>query len=145
MILLCVQGFLQAVYSASFQLVSRRLATNIKNVLFKKILLQDVAYFDGTSSGALLSRLTNDINMLMQPINSSLSLLLSNILMLIGGVVMCYVKSYKLSMLAFVTVGPIMFLWDIYAQWSRSLNRQVLASWGDANAIGKLKNKFNYM
>ena len=38
-------------------------------------------------------------------------------------------------MLAFVTVGPIMFLWDIYAQWSRSLNRQVLASWGDANAI----------
>ena len=76
-----------------------------------------MAFFDGTTSGHLTSRLTNDVNMMMQPIQSSLSQLLQNILMLVGGLVMCYYTSYQLSMLAFVTVGPIMYLWDLYANW----------------------------
>jgi ABC-type multidrug transport system fused ATPase/permease subunit len=130
-----LQGFFSAVYSAAFNLVSRRLMTHIKNTLYKKILFQDVAYFDGTTSGALLSRLTNDINMMMTPINTSLSLLLSNVLMLLGGVFFCFLKSFRLSMLAFVTVGPIMFLWDQYALWSKRLNREVLASWSEANSL----------
>jgi len=48
---------------------------------------------------------------------------------------MCYYTSYQLSMLAFVTVGPIMYLWDLYASWSRRLNRLMLAAWGEANSI----------
>ena len=76
-----------------------------------------MAFFDGTTSGHLTSRLTNDVNMMMQPIQSSLSQLLQNILMLFGGLIMCYYTSYQLSMLAFVTVGPIMYLWDLYANW----------------------------
>ena len=38
-------------------------------------------------------------------------------------------------MLAFVTVGPIMYLWDLYAKWSKRLNRQMLASWAEGNSI----------
>jgi ATP-binding cassette subfamily B protein len=73
--------------------------------------------------------------MMMQPIQSSLSSLISNAFMLVGGLVFCYVKSYRLSMLAFVTVGPIMYLWDLYAAWSKRLNRQMLASWAEGNSI----------
>ena len=69
---------------------------------------QDVAFFDGTTSGHLTSRLTNDVNVMMEPIRSSLSTLLYNLITLVGGVTMCYVTSYQLSLLAFVTVGPIM-------------------------------------
>jgi ABC-type multidrug transport system fused ATPase/permease subunit len=84
-----------------------------------RILAQDVAYFDGTESGRLISRLTNDLDLMMAPIQSSLSSLLSNVLLLIGGMIMCFIKSYRLSMLAFVTVGPITYLWEQYAQWSK--------------------------
>ena len=70
--------------------------------------------------------------MMMQPIQSSLSRLLQNIIMLCGGLVMCYYTSYQLSMLAFVTVGPIMYLWDLYADWSKRLNRLMLAAWSEA-------------
>ena len=38
-------------------------------------------------------------------------------------------------MLAFVTVGPIMYLWDLYAQWSKRLNRQMLSAWAEGNSI----------
>ena len=61
-------------------------------------------YFDGTTSGHLTSRLTNDVNVMMEPIRSSLSTLLYNLITLVGGVTMCYVTSYQLSLLAFVIV-----------------------------------------
>merc|ERR1711959_890193 len=133
--IMAVQGALSAMYSAFFAQVSRQLVFTVRNTLFEQILIQDVAFFDGTTSGHLTSRLTNDVNMMMQPIQSSLSQLLQNLLMLIGGLLMCYYTSYQLSMLAFVTVGPIMYLWDLYANWSKRLNRLMLAAWGEANSI----------
>jgi len=73
--------------------------------------------------------------MMMEPIQSSLSSLLSNILILVGGLVMCFVNSYRLSMLAFVTVGPISYLWDQYAQWSKGLAREMISYWAEGNGI----------
>ena len=101
---------------------------------YKSILSQDIAYFDGTESGRLISRLTNDLDMMMSPIQSSLSSLLNNILILIGGMIMCFIKSYRLSMLAFVTIGPITYLWNLYAQWSKGLAREMLAYWAEGNS-----------
>jgi ABC-type multidrug transport system fused ATPase/permease subunit len=120
---------------AIFTLISRRLKFTIRNQLLERILNQDIAYFDGTESGRLISRLTNDLDLMMSPIQSSLSSLLSNVLILIGGMAMCFIKSYRLSMLAFVTVGPITYLWDQYAQWSKGLAREMLAHWAEGNSI----------
>lgn len=97
-IVMIVQGAISTLYSAIFTLVSRRLKFTIRNTLFEKILIQDVAYYDGTESGRLLSRLTNDLDLMMSPIQSSLSSLLSNCFILFGGLIMCFIKSYKLSM-----------------------------------------------
>lgn len=133
--LMLVQGAISTLYSAIFTLVSRRLKFTIRNTLLEKILAQDVAYFDGTESGRLLSRLTNDLDLMMSPIQSSLSSLLSNVLILVGGMIMCFVKSYRLSMLAFVTVGPISYLWEQYAKWSKGLAREMISFWAEGNSI----------
>lgn len=90
------QGAVSTLYSAIFTLVSRRLKFTIRNALLERILSQDVAYFDGTESGRLMSRLTNDLDLMMAPIQSSLSSLLSNVLLLVGGIAMCFYHSYRL-------------------------------------------------
>lgn len=135
LIIMIVQGAVSTLYSAIFTLVSRRLKFTIRNTLLEKILSQDVAFYDGTESGQLLSRLTVDLDLMMSPIQSSLSSLLSNILILFGGLIMCYVKSYRLSMLAFVTIGPISYMWEQYAQWSKGLAREMLSFWAQGNGI----------
>uniref|UniRef100_A0A7S1B3Y3 Uncharacterized protein n=1 Tax=Corethron hystrix TaxID=216773 RepID=A0A7S1B3Y3_9STRA len=129
------QGAFSTLYSAIFTLVSRRLKFTVRNALLEKILAQDVAYFDGTESGRLISRLTNDLDMMMSPIQSSLSSLLSNCVILLGGLFLCFLKSYRLSMLAFVTVGPISALWEQYALWSRGLAREMLSHWAQGNSV----------
>lgn len=48
---------------------------------------------------------------------------------------MCFANSYRLSMVAFVTVGPISYLWEQYAQWSKGLAREMLSYWAEGNGI----------
>ena len=48
---------------------------------------------------------------------------------------MCFIKSYRLSMLAFVTIGPITYLWNMYGSWSKGLAREMLAYWAEGNSI----------
>mmetsp|Transcript_4911 Transcript_4911/g.4858 ORF Transcript_4911/g.4858 Transcript_4911/m.4858 type:complete len:496 (+) Transcript_4911:437-1924(+) len=72
---------------------------------------------------------------MMSPIQSSLSSLLSNVLILVGGLVMCFWKSYQLSMLAFVCIGPISYCWEQYAIWSKGLAREMLSHWAEGNSL----------
>jgi ABC-type multidrug transport system fused ATPase/permease subunit len=134
-VVMILEGAISTLYSAIFTLVSRNLKFNVRNALFEKILAQDVAYFDGAESGHLISRLTNDLDMMMSPIQSSLSELLRNLLIMFGGMFFCFWKSYRLSMLAFVTIGPISFCWESYALWSKGLAREMLSYWGEGNSI----------
>ena len=134
-LVMVAQATLLTLYSAILTLVSRRLKFTLRNALLEKILIQDVAYFDGTESGRLISRLTNDLDLMMAPIQSSLSSLLSNVLILFGGLAMCFVKSYRLSMISFITIGPISALWEQYAHWSKGLAREMLSYWGEGNSI----------
>ncbi|KAJ1460980.1 P-loop containing nucleoside triphosphate hydrolase protein [Pelagophyceae sp. CCMP2097] len=133
--LMVLQGLCRAGYSAAFSVVSRTILYEVRTELFKAVVRQDVAFFDGTTSGHLTSRLTNDAQTMMAPIDSSLSSLLYNVIMLFGGVVMCFTTSYTLSMLAFVVVGPIMYCWDLYGNWSKNLSRKVLSAWAEANSV----------
>jgi ATP-binding cassette subfamily B protein len=75
---------------------------------------------------------------------SMLTTLLNNGILLIGGLVMCFYTSWRLSMLAFTTIGPIVYLTNTYAKWSRGIYRDILAAQGDANssatqAIGNIR------
>jgi ABC transporter transmembrane region len=133
--IMVVQGAISTLYSAILTLVSRRLKFTLRNSLLERILVQDVAYFDGTESGQLISRLTNDLDLMMSPIQSSLSSVLSNMLILFGGMIMCFTKSYRLSMISFITIGPISALWEQYAQWSKGLAREMLSYWAEGNSI----------
>jgi len=83
---MALQGFFSAGYSAAFGVVSRRILFAVRTKMFNNVLGQDVAFFDGTTSGHLTSRMTNDVNTMMEPIRSSLSTLLYNSITLTGSV-----------------------------------------------------------
>jgi len=106
--------------------------------------VQDVAFFDGNSSGQLTSRLTNDVNFMVTPIQSMLGTLVSNSILLVGGVALCFYTSWRLSILAFTTVGPVIHVTQMYATWSQSLNRKIFSALSAANgyateAIGNIR------
>jgi ABC-type multidrug transport system fused ATPase/permease subunit len=128
-------GIFGGAQSLGFNIMGRRLANTIRNKLFRGMLHQDVAFFDGNTSGQLTSRLSTDAREMVSPIQTAMGSLLSNLIRLIGGVVLCFYTSWRLSMLAFTTVGPIITITQVYAGWSQGLNRQIYAALGAANGI----------
>ena len=70
--------------SLLFNIVGRRLSNTLRVQLFNGIVIQDVAFFDGNSSGQLTSRLTNDVSFMVAPIQSMIGTLLSNGISLLG-------------------------------------------------------------
>jgi hypothetical protein len=77
-------GFIGGLQSLCFSIVGRKLANTIRCRLYKGIIVQDVAFFDGNASGQLTSRLTNDVGTMVTPIQSMLGTLVSNTILLIG-------------------------------------------------------------
>ena len=129
---------------ACFSLVGQRLNYKVRTGLLKNILRQDIAYFDGVNTGDLLSRLSYDCTNLTAPCNTVMSLAAQNLVVILGGLVMCFLVCWRLAMVSFAVVMPITFLIKRYARWSQTLNREISAMLGLASnaaneALGNIR------
>jgi ATP-binding cassette, subfamily B, multidrug efflux pump len=107
-----VLNFAQSYIMATVtQKISKRMRTNIA----EKMNRLPLKYFDSTSHGDILSRVTNDVDAIGQTLNQSVGTLVSAITMLVGSLVMMFLNSWILaltsigaSLLGFVLMMVIM-------------------------------------
>jgi len=91
-------------------------------------------YFDQQPRGELLSRVTNDISNISQSLQQTLSQLLTSLLTVIGVVVMMFVISPLLALIALVTIPLAMLITKLIGKRSQG---QFIAQWthtGDLNS-----------
>eukprot|EP00667_Euglena_gracilis_P002894 EG_transcript_2901 len=119
----------------SVGVVTRRINTSLRELLFHKFLVQELAFFDSYSTGELTARMTNDVNAMVEPLRTVFNSLLANSVLLLGGLVMCVITSWKLSLVLLTAAGPILHITGLYTRWANRLNRHVLESLADANAV----------
>lgn len=131
-VLALVTGSIQ---SLAVEIVQRRITCDMRSVMFESLIKQDIAFFDGTMTGQLTSRMTNDVAAVVQPVRQIMNTLLTNILRLAGGLFMCLFTSWKLTILASTLIGPIVYLTGVYASWSKKVNLAIRVNMADANAI----------
>lgn len=113
-----LQGFIMATVT---QKVTKKMRTDIS----KKINKLPLKYFDNTSHGDILSRVTNDVDTLGQTLNQSIVSLVSAITLLVGTIVMMFVTSWILALVAIAaSVVGFMLLLVIVANSQKYFNRQ---------------------
>eukprot|EP01052_Picozoa_sp_SAG31_P012903 SAG31_NODE_764_length_12262_cov_26.578887_9_plen_228_part_00 len=87
------------------------------------------------TTGQLVSRLGQDLQQMLQPLNWALSQLLQNLLSLGGGLFMCLFVSWKLSMLAFTSIFPVIVITQTYGEWSMKIWLAIRVALGDAQSV----------
>ncbi|WP_307311550.1 ABC transporter ATP-binding protein [Neobacillus driksii] len=90
------QGFIMAT-------VTQRVSKNLRSDLSTKINRLPLKYFDSTSTGDVLSRVTNDVDMIGQTMNQSLSTLVSAITMFLGSLIMMFYTNWIMAIAAIVS------------------------------------------
>jgi ATP-binding cassette, subfamily B, multidrug efflux pump len=91
-----IQGFIMAT-------VTQRVSKNLRSDLSTKINRLPLKYFDSTSTGDVLSRVTNDVDMIGQTMNQSLSTLVSAITMFLGSLIMMFYTNWIMAIAAILS------------------------------------------
>lgn len=88
--------------------VSMKVSYRFRQDISRKINRMPLRYFDGTSQGDVLSRVTNDVDTVSQTLNQSLMQLITSVTMLIGVLIMMLSISWLMTLAALVIV-PLSF------------------------------------
>lgn len=86
--------------------VSQSISYNLRKKLAEKIQKLPISYFDTTSQGDILSRVTNDIDTLSQALNQSLTQIISSFTTIVGVLFMMFTISWQMTLVA-ILILPI--------------------------------------
>lgn len=100
-VLLATATFLRF-YNVSW--LGERVTADLRRRVFDHLLSLPPSYFEQGRTGAVISRLTSDTTLIESAIGSTLSIALRNLLILIGGLVMLFTTSLKLTFLVLAGV-----------------------------------------
>ncbi|XP_018312315.1 ATP-binding cassette sub-family B member 8, mitochondrial isoform X2 [Mycetomoellerius zeteki] len=104
------QAFFTFAYIYTLSHVGERVAVSLRQDLFKSIIMQDIAFFDKTHSGEIVSRLTSDIQDFKRSFKICISQGLRSFTQIIGCIVSVIVISPKLTTLMVFSLPPIIFI-----------------------------------
>lgn len=106
-IILAVLFLLSALFgyieNYSMTTISNNFARKLRTNISKKINKLPLKYFDTHEHGDVLSRVTNDVDMIAQNLNNSLSTLVASITMLVGALLMMFITNAVMAGTAIVS------------------------------------------
>ena len=121
-----VQGVLLAV-------ISQRTVQKIRMEMFSKMEKLAIPYFDKRTHGELMSRMTNDVDMVSQTLSMSITQIFSGVMMLVGTLALMIYTSPLLTLVTVCLIPIMLFLTRTIAKKTRKFYSQQQAYLGDLN------------
>lgn len=103
-----IQGYIMAT-------VTQRVSKQLRHDISEKINRLPLKYFDTTTTGDVLSRVTNDVDMVGQTMNQSISGLITAITMFVGSLIMMFYTNWIMAISAVLStvVGFVLMVFII--------------------------------
>lgn len=118
-----------------YNLTMSKIHTFIQGLVFKSVLKQEIAFFDKSTTGDIVSRITTDTNTMSESLSDKLSLMMWyfwRLVFLFGFMVHL---SWKLSLFTFMGLPVIWVIPEISGKFYQKLARDVQASLAKANDV----------
>ncbi|XP_056170723.1 ABC transporter B family member 25-like [Syzygium oleosum] len=116
---------------------SERVVARLRKNLFSHIIHQEIAFFDVTRTGELLSRLSEDTQIIKNAATTNLSQALSNLSTATIGLGFMFATSWKLTLLALAIVPVISVAIRKFGHFLRELSHKTQAAAAVASSIAE--------
>ena len=113
--------------------ISQRVSYDFRKAIAQKMDRLPLNYFDKHSSGDILSRVTNDVDLISQSLNSSMTQIITSIVTVIGIFIMMLSISGMMTLLALCVLPVSMFLMSLIMKKSQRYFIQQQSSLGNVN------------
>jgi subfamily B ATP-binding cassette protein MsbA len=114
-----------------------RVVTNLRQALYGHLQAMPLRFFANTRIGELLSRLGNDVSTIQNAVTDTLLSLLSNTIMLIGGIVIIFVMAWRLTLIMLAVVPLAVIGMILLGRIVRRLSKQVQDALAEASATAE--------
>ncbi|XP_027153332.1 ABC transporter B family member 27-like [Coffea eugenioides] len=126
-----------AIRSWLFASASERVVARLRKNLFSHLIQQEIAFFDVSRTGELLSRLSEDTQIIKSAATTNLSEALRNVTTAIIGIGFMFTSSWKLTLLALVVVPVISVGVRKFGRYLRELSHATQAAAAVAASIAE--------
>ncbi|KAL3513014.1 hypothetical protein ACH5RR_025731 [Cinchona calisaya] len=120
-----------------FSSASERVVARLRKDLFSHLILQEIAFFDVTRTGELLSRLSEDTQIIKNAATTNLSEALRNVSTAFMGLGFMFSTSWKLTLLALAVVPIISVAVRQFGRYLRELSHKTQAAAAVASSIAE--------
>jgi ABC-type multidrug transport system fused ATPase/permease subunit len=107
-----------------FTVTISRLKVRLRDMLLRAILTQETGFFDVTPTGDLTSRLSSDTTVVGDQVALNVNVFLRSAISVIGCLVFMFSLSWRLTLLAFCTVPPIIVVSMVYGKFVQTLSKR---------------------
>jgi ABC-type multidrug transport system fused ATPase/permease subunit len=114
--------------------LGQRFILNLRVHLYDYLQRLSLSFFEHTSTGELMSRVTNDVNALENFVTHGSALTAVDLLRLVGGAIILFVLDARLALLVFLPVPVLAVALRHFNTRIRPVYRRVRARLGDINA-----------
>jgi len=137
----CVLAIATAARFYMVSLLGERVTADIRSAVYEHVIEQSPEFFETTRSGEVLSRLTTDTTLIQTMVGTSISMALRNTLLFLGGLVMLFITSPKLSSIIILALAFVVLPIVFFGRRVRTLSRDSQDRIADASALaGEILN-----
>lgn len=117
--------------------IGERLVADLRTAVYQHVLGLSPVFFEETRTGEVLSRLTTDTTLIQTVIGSSVSIVLRNALLFVGGLIMLMVTSPRLTVMILVLIPLVLLPVLYFGRRVRSLSRASQDRVADSSALAQ--------
>lgn len=129
----------QAVFSffrvVIFTNVTENALRDIRRDAFSKLIYMPMDFFNENKVGELMSRISSDISQVQETLRTTVAEFFRQIVIIIGGTVLLFYLSWKLSLIMFATVPVMAVIAVIFGRFIRRLSKQAQDDTATSNAV----------
>jgi len=89
--------------------VGQKVITDIRNLVFRRLQVQPLAFFDKTPTGTIISRITNDISLVQGAVSDSFTAILKDAFTIVGLLFVIFYRDWRLAIVAFIVLPIVTY------------------------------------
>lgn len=130
-----ISGLSHFVAGYGMQWVGNKIILDFRNQMFQRLIRLPFPFFHQTTTGTLMSKISNDVYGLQLAATTALNSLVRGGVTLVVLLVTMFLINWKLTLIIFATVPILGWIINVFGKRIRSISRDSQASWGELNDV----------
>lgn len=120
-----------------FTSTGERIVADLRRELYRRIVAQEIGFFDGRRTGELVNRLASDTAVVQNAVSVNISMALRNAAQAVGGFALLFYTSVELTVIMLLAVPPIAVSATLFGKRIRKLSRAAQDALADAGEVAE--------